>query len=245
MDKLFNLDSPVMRALNKMADLLWLNVLTLLLCIPVITGGAAITAMHYNLLKLVRGDEGYITRSFFKSFKDNFVQSTILWLICLAVFGLLGADVYLVLINPGVFPRIMLYLMLAVLFLVYMIFQYIFPLQSRFENPVRRTLKNSAILAIANLPKTLAMTVITIAPALIFYLIPQATPLVLMFGFTAPGYVCALMYSPIFKKFEPEEETEYGYDGEPEFHGIDVDEDMPQESLPEDSTPDLMQSDRN
>ncbi len=50
MDKLFNLDSPVMRALNKMADLLWLNVLTVLLCIPVITGGAALTAMHYNLL---------------------------------------------------------------------------------------------------------------------------------------------------------------------------------------------------
>jgi len=67
----FDLDSPLMNVLNKMADLMWLNILTLICCIPVITAGAALTSMHYVALKIVRNEESYITRSFFKSFKTN------------------------------------------------------------------------------------------------------------------------------------------------------------------------------
>ena len=73
--KIFDLDSPLMNVLNKMADLMWLNILTLICCIPVITAGAALTSMHYVALKIVRNEESYITRSFFKSFKTNFRQA--------------------------------------------------------------------------------------------------------------------------------------------------------------------------
>ena len=68
MGKFFDMDSPVMRTLNKVADLMWLNILTLVCCLPVITAGASITAMHYVLLKMVRNEESYITKDFFKSF---------------------------------------------------------------------------------------------------------------------------------------------------------------------------------
>lgn len=50
--KIFDLDSPLMNVLNKMADLMWLNILTLICCIPVITAGAALTSMHYVALKI-------------------------------------------------------------------------------------------------------------------------------------------------------------------------------------------------
>ena len=71
MGKLFNIDSPVMRFLGKVADLMILNLVTLLCCIPVVTIGASLTAMHYVLLKMVRNEESYIVRSFFKSFKRD------------------------------------------------------------------------------------------------------------------------------------------------------------------------------
>ena len=58
---IFDLDSPLMNVLNKMADLMWLNILTLICCIPVITAGAALTSMHYVALKIVRNEESYIT----------------------------------------------------------------------------------------------------------------------------------------------------------------------------------------
>ncbi len=54
--KLFNLDSPLMRALGKMADLMWLNILTMVCCIPVFTIGASLTALHYMALKIVRDE---------------------------------------------------------------------------------------------------------------------------------------------------------------------------------------------
>ena len=81
--KAFDLDGPIMRVLSKISDLLILNIITIICCIPIITAGAAFTAMHYCCLKLVRGKETSMTQDFFHSFKDNFKQSTIIWLIFL------------------------------------------------------------------------------------------------------------------------------------------------------------------
>ena len=94
--KIFDLDSPLMNVLNKMADLMWLNILTLICCIPVITAGAALTSMHYVALKIVRNEESYITRSFFKSFKTNFRQATLIWLLLMLVAAILGGDYYII-----------------------------------------------------------------------------------------------------------------------------------------------------
>ena len=85
MGKLFDLDSPLMRVLSKMADLMILNLLMIVLCLPIVTAGAAFTAMHYVLLKMVRDEDSYLLKSFFKSFKLNFRQATIIWAIMLGI----------------------------------------------------------------------------------------------------------------------------------------------------------------
>ena len=69
--RIFDANSPLMEGLSKISDLVVLNLLVLLCCIPVITAGAALTGMHYVLLKMARNEEGYIARSYFKSFKEN------------------------------------------------------------------------------------------------------------------------------------------------------------------------------
>ena len=79
MRSIFNLDSPIMSFLSRVGDLVWLNLLTLLCCIPVVTAGAAFTALHYVSIKMVRNEEGYLTRNYFKSFRQNFIQATLLW----------------------------------------------------------------------------------------------------------------------------------------------------------------------
>ena len=71
MGRLFNLDNPVMNALNKLADLIILNFLTMICCIPIFTIGASATALHYVALKIVRDEETYIIKGFFKSFRQN------------------------------------------------------------------------------------------------------------------------------------------------------------------------------
>ena len=200
MSKIFDLDSPFMRVLNRVADLMILNFLMIICCIPIITIGAACTGMHYVLLKIVRGEEGYLVRGFFKSFKQNFRQATILWLIMLLVIAVYIGD-FLIFTYSGVkFPTILVIAILGLALVLLMVAVYVFPVLSRFDNTVKNTIKNAFCMAVLNLPKTIMMAL----PTVIWYFWPYAGIFVIIFGISAPAYASACLYSGIFKKFEPD-----------------------------------------
>ena len=206
MGKIFDMDSPVMRVLNRVGDLLILNVLMIVCCIPVITAGAAFTAMHYVLLKIVRGEEGYLIRGFFKSFRSNFRQATLIWLLMLLVVAVYVGDIWIFNYSGLVFPKPLIIAVAAVAFVLLMIAVYVFPLQARFENSVKNTLKNAMLLAFASLPRTILMMACYILPLVLGYFSTYALLFVIMLGISAPAYAAAWIYSGIFKKLEPEPE---------------------------------------
>ncbi len=206
MGKIFDMDSPVMRVLNRVGDLLILNVLMIVCCIPVITAGAAFTAMHYVLLKIVRGEEGYLIRGFFKSFRSNFRQATLIWLLMLLVVAVYVGDIWIFNYSGLVFPKPLIIAVAAVAFVLLMIAVYVFALQARFENSVKNTLKNAMLLAFANLPRTILMMACYILPLVLGYFSTYALLFVIMLGISAPAYAAAWIYSGIFKKLEPEPE---------------------------------------
>ena len=96
MNRLFNIDNPVMQFLSKMFDLVVLNLIFILSCIPVITIGASISALYYVCLKMLRGEDPYIWQNYWKAFRQNFKQSTIVWLLFLAAVVILGMDFYII-----------------------------------------------------------------------------------------------------------------------------------------------------
>lgn len=206
MNKIFDIDSPVMRFLTRMADLMILNLLTIICCIPIITIGASLTSLHYVLLKMVRNEEGYIIRSFFKSFKQNFKQATIIWLFILVFIIVLIGDILIFNYSIMEFPKALKVILLALSLLVMMIAAYVFPILSRFDNSVMNTFKNALFMSILSLPKTILMLILYVVPVTAMYFIPMAVPFVFMFGISAPAYFSAMLYSGTFKKFEPEEE---------------------------------------
>ncbi|MCR4903532.1 MAG: DUF624 domain-containing protein [Butyrivibrio sp.] len=209
MGKLFDLDSPLMQFLTRMADLMILNLVTLLFMVVPFTGGAALTGMHYVLLKMVRNEESYILKSFWKSFRENFKQSTILWIIICIVAVVLGMDYYMLYQMMDEFPRAYVIVLFAVTIFAYMTFMYIYPLQSKFVNTVPRTLKNSVMMMILGLPRTILMVVISIIPIILLYFFDiKIIPLLMLFGFSLPGYAMAFLYNGLFKRFEPAEEPE-------------------------------------
>ncbi len=206
MGKFLDMDSPFMRVLNRVADLMIMNFLMMICCIPVITAGAAFTAMHYVFLKVVRGEEGYLIKGFFKSFKENFKQATIIWLLMLLVIAVYVGDSFIFNYSGLTFPKALVIAVVAVAVLLVLAAVYVFPLQARFENSVKNTLKNAMILAFANLPKTLLMVVCYALPIVIVYFSSYAVLFVFLFGISAPAYGAAWIYSGIFKKLEPETE---------------------------------------
>lgn len=206
MGRIFDMDSPVMRFLGRVADLMILNLVTLLCCLPVVTIGASLTAMHYVLLKMVRNEDSYIVRSFFKSFKENFKQATVIWLIILLFLVVFGADLMIINYSGMNFPSALKIILFALAMIGYMVICYVFPVLCRFENTVLKTIKNALFMAILSFPKTVAMMVLYVSPVILIYFFTMAVPLVILFGISAPAYLSAMLYSGTFKKFEPEEE---------------------------------------
>ncbi len=200
--KFFDLDSPLMQVLNKVADLLWLNILTLICCIPIVTAGASLTAMNYMALKIVRNEECYITKGFFKSFKQNFKQATAIWLLFLLAVLVLAGDFYIVK-NSGIEFNIVIKVVIGIVALILTFtWMFVFPVLAKFDNTVIRTIKNAFIMSILQFPKTLLMIVMYALPIVIGILVPQAFPICFLFGLSAPAYVSALLYNKFFQKLE-------------------------------------------
>lgn len=206
MGKVFSLDSPLMNGLSKLADLIWLNILATVCCIPIITIGASLTALHYVVLKMVKDEEGYITRSFFKSFRENFKQATLMWLMLLVVFILLMADFLIFRFSGIAFPGWCQVALIAIAVLIMFATMHLFPLLSRYENTIRATYKNSLFMGILHLPKTILMMLCWIIPAVITIYVERFFPIVFFLGISGPAFLNALLYKKSFEQLEPETE---------------------------------------
>ncbi len=148
--KFFSYDSKFSQWMLRFCYCCWLNLLWAICSIPIVTIGAATTGLYYVMLKLARGEEGNVTKMFFRSFRENFKQATVLWLILLAVGLFLGADGYILyhlrLISAGpaaVFWTILLAVVIAAAVFYTIILIYVFPLVASVENTNLAMLKNS------------------------------------------------------------------------------------------------------
>ena len=105
--------------LSKVADLMWLNLLTIMMCIPVITAGAALTAKDYMCYKILKNEEAGITKGFFHSFKQNFKQATAIWLMMLVVLVFVAVDVLFAIGLEGSGINVVRAIIYAIAFFVY------------------------------------------------------------------------------------------------------------------------------
>lgn len=206
MGKIFNIDSPFMNALSKLADLIYLNILTAICCIPVFTIGASMTALHYVLLKMAKNEEGYITKDYFKSFKQNFKEATLIWLIFLLAVFILCGDFVIFKYSGISFPKWLQTAVIAVGILLLFATVHLFPVLARFDNNIACTYRNSLFIGILNLPKTVLMMLCWAIPVVITVFFPQAFPVVIALGISGPAFLNVLLYKKSFKRFEPEEE---------------------------------------
>lgn len=202
---LFDLDSPILQIISRICDMVILNVVFLLTCIPIFTIGAANTALYDVVFRMDTDREGKLLATYFHSFRENFRQSTLLWLALLLFgvatyvnmtrFSVLGETSYL--LGYGLFIVSMVVLLLEVF-----LFSYGFPLLSRFRNSTRQTAVNALLLAIGNLPRTLVVAVINCFPwALLivnFYAFMQLGFIWLALYFAAAAYFNSRVLKKIF-----------------------------------------------
>lgn len=204
--KFLDIDSPLITFLSRMADLMWLTILTMICSIPFFTIGASLTAMHYVALKMVRNEECYITRSYFKAFKTNFKQATVIWLIFAAIFVFLFVD-YRIFRTSGMKANILIqFLFCTVLSFTVFTFTYVWPVLAKFDNTIRRTITNAFIISVNQFFKTLIMIALYITPFLLWYFaeltIRPIMPIMFVFWLSVPAYLSAKMYDKFFQAME-------------------------------------------
>ena len=205
--KVFELDGPVYSVLNKIADFLILSILYLVCCIPIITIGAATTALFYASIKLVH-NEGYVTRNFFHSFRANFRQATCIWIPAIVFFGIMILNILFFLPDAEASSGSQIFLVLNVTLLLIcaFIFAMVFPLLSRFQNTVLHTITNAFIMTARRLPWAFTASLLMYLPFICCFFFPVFAPYILAFwcilGFGIFSYLAAYIYDKkIFSQF--------------------------------------------
>lgn len=204
-NRFFDMENPIMRALGAICDLLVLNLLAILCSIPVVTAGAALTALSDVTLRIVRREDSGIVRGYFHALRSNLRQGVPLGLIFLAA----GAVFYVDYLVAAAFAPPLRVAVVAAALIVGAVALYAFPLLSRYENTLWQTLKNAASLSIAFFPRTLGMLVVTAGLWLVcLHFFQIALPVLLMFGLSLPAYINALLLDGVFKTLEPDSDNE-------------------------------------
>lgn len=207
MNRLFNMNSPFWQFMSKITDLLILNVIFVISCIPVITIGTAISSLYYMCLKLKRNESPYIWKGYWKAFRENFKQSTIIWLVSLVIIYFLGMDYSILKLqesNTLTFSRGLIWLATIIFF---SIFIYIFPIVSHFHCTIRQAVKNSFYMALGHLPFTILLIVIFGGIIFLTTITPGLTAMIMVLGilcgFSVVTYLVCGIFNHIFKKYEP------------------------------------------
>ena len=157
------------------------------------------TAMHYVLLKIFRDEEGTITAAFFKAFRENFKQSTV-------ISFMFAVAAYLLVLSTGIAHALAMgwirYLLIAVLALVVCAWNWSFVFQSRYRNTISGTIRYSVLVLAAHPVRSVIMAALFVLPIAAVPVAPKNLILVLMMGFTLPGFVQVCLYNKVLRKLE-------------------------------------------
>jgi uncharacterized membrane protein YesL len=200
-------ESPFMRALDIIANLLILNFLTVICSLPVFTFGAAYTALHRQLYRLRTNEEGYIVRDYFREFKRNFKQATAVWLVLLAIGLVLGIDIYIFTEKGLEFASVYKLAIYALCFTLCLCIVYVFPILARYETTAKNAVKNALAMAFFAFFRSVLMVAVTVAPWAAAVFVSNFILIDLLFGISLPAYVCVFLYAKTFRSFEENQEN--------------------------------------
>lgn len=193
------------KGMEKVGDLLLVNLLFVVCSLPVVTIGASATAMYY-VLGRIRRQEETVTKDFFRSFRENFRQATLYWGALLLVALALYWNFRLISGWTGALYSVMMVLLILVSWFAVSWGSLVFPLLSRFDNTSAATARNAGILVLAVPLRTLAAAAINALPVALAVFLPGvfalSAVLWLFCLFSAGAYGILCLLSPVFTQLE-------------------------------------------
>ena len=208
----FSYDGLFAKYGGKLWDLIWLNVLTIIFSIPIVTAGAAVTAMHYVELKILRNEEYGITAAFFRSFKMNLKQGVVIQVAFLPVGYLIATTLLMTWKTTSGSPDFMFYVAAVAAVLAYCVWIWTLVLLSRYTNTVVKTMKQAVVACLVYPVRSILMGALGVIPFVVFFFDMRMLVFIAMLGLSGPGIMQAWLYNDVLKRLETaaeerEEET--------------------------------------
>ncbi len=204
MNKIFGENGILYRGINRIVDLIVLNVIFVLTCLPVITIGSACVSMYQLTIKMIKNEESYIVQSYVKGIKDNFKKSTIFWGCLLILLIVLSVDFFIVCSFAKPIRQILLTLLISVFLILMMVVSYVFPLMAKFENSLKNTLKNAFIISMSKIAHTVVIVGINVLPVIMFFCVEKMRIYIINYyvilGFSLSAYINSYFLRDVFKK---------------------------------------------
>ena len=209
--KLFNPDSRIMIFLSRVADLVILNILWLVCCVPVVTIGASTTAMYHVIRHWQKDSVSSIVRDFFQSFKEDFKQATPVYLILLIPTAAVVMNAMMI-FNPensAAVPSYLLVIWFISALILLFISSFVYPVMAFFADSIFKTLRNAMVLALANLPRTILIGILNLLPVILLFVnlsfFLQSSIFWLMIGGALVAYLNLSILKPVLTKLVPSE----------------------------------------
>lgn len=206
--KKMSTDNRFFEFMEKIGDLIILNILFVVTSLPVVTIGMSLTAMYQVTLRQIRGESNYVAKEYLQACKREWKQGTKMWMIFLFTGILLLFDI-LYSRNLWRFLNIVIGCIAVIwCFLI----SYAFPLQARVENSIKNTLKNAFLLSIKNFPYTLIMVALNSIPVICIasgaFTVQMAMPVYCAIGFALTAKINSIFLTKIFGVFTEQEEQD-------------------------------------
>ena len=204
--QIFNPESKFSQFIYSITDYAKLGLVFLLFCIPGITAGAAAAAVMTVGMRIERGEAPTIFRPFWRAFKDNFRQGTVLTLLFMLLSGFLAADWYVLWqMEPTTLTRFLTALIFVLALLAGCLALWVFPTLARFSLTNRQIIHNAVIHTLSRFPQTLLALAAAVGGFVLAAMVPQVLPIVTLF---VPAFVVWYMSRRAVKRFRKFDGTE-------------------------------------
>lgn len=195
MGNLFNINGKAYRFMEKIADGLIVNILWVVFSLPIITAGAATTALYYTTYKVIQNDTGHLWKEYWQAFKTNFKQATLLWIIFLLVIAFLGFDCYFayILSDVNLTLKWMTVALLILMAFLTMWSLYWFAYISHIDDPIKAVMKNTLIMCVSNLGKSLSLFAALAVCVAIIVILPLSPVFLLVLPAVYMYFACRIL----------------------------------------------------
>ncbi len=211
---IFNIDGPLMRTLNRIADLVVLNIFWILFSLPIVTIGPSSAALYYVILKMHKNEENNVAKMFFKEFRKDFLKKFIAGIIVIVAGAILCADIYVITrfmndVSSATTDNLIsmaLKICIGILIIIYIFMASLtFPLMAQFDNTVKQTIINSILIGIRFIYLVLPAAVILCIPVILFVfrtdIFIKTFMIWIMLGGSGPAYISTYLYKICFKPY--------------------------------------------